>query len=371
MFGCLKFIASAPTLFPPEYIQEFQYCFDQAPAVLFQEIQAILREELGRPIDTVFEYVDPKPIASASVAQVHGARIRGTQEYVVIKVLKLGIEDILVADLNFVYIVAHILEFLSPELSRASLVAIVRDIRESMLEEVDFIKEAANVEAFRTYLEAMGLTRQATAPKVYQQYSSKRVLTMGRLYGVPLTDLNFINSLVPSPEASLVACLPVKAFTQMYMRVICGYYLMAALGFLTLELLGAFSKNTECYGGILGSLATEEYESMASSLIDMGATNKDVDVQAFARDLEKIFLSIQDLDTEIIVATARETNTNATAVYANVVVDERQMNALFLDVVPATRAHLSIYNPPGQGASDTGGRVSHSGLSPQQKLIKG
>ncbi|KAL2558429.1 putative aarF domain-containing protein kinase [Forsythia ovata] len=207
--ACLAFIASAPTIFPPEYIQEFQYCFDRAPAVLFQEIQAILREELGRPIDTVFEYVDLTPIASASVAQVHGARIRGTQEYVVIKVLKLGIEDILVADLNFVYIVARILEFLSPELSRASLVALVRDIRESILEEVDFIKEAANVEAFRTYLEAMGLTRQATAPKVYQQYSSKRVLTMGRLFGVPLTYLNFINSLVPSPEASLITALNV------------------------------------------------------------------------------------------------------------------------------------------------------------------
>ena len=55
-------------------------------------------------------------------SQVHGARIRGTQEDVVIKVLKPGIEDTLVADLNFVYIVARILEFLSPELNRASLV---------------------------------------------------------------------------------------------------------------------------------------------------------------------------------------------------------------------------------------------------------
>lgn len=54
--------------------------------------------------------------------QVHGARLRGTQEDVVIKVLKPGIEDILVADLNFVYIVARILEFLNPDLSRASLV---------------------------------------------------------------------------------------------------------------------------------------------------------------------------------------------------------------------------------------------------------
>lgn len=66
----LQFIASAPTIFPPEYVQEFQYCFDRAPPIPFEKIQAILREELGRPIDTVFEYVDPTPIASASIAQV-------------------------------------------------------------------------------------------------------------------------------------------------------------------------------------------------------------------------------------------------------------------------------------------------------------
>lgn len=78
-----------------------------------------------------------------------------------------------------------------------------------MLEEVDFKKEATNVESFRRYLEAMGLTGQATAPKVYQQYTSRRVLTMERLYGVPLTDLNSINSLVPNPETSLITALNV------------------------------------------------------------------------------------------------------------------------------------------------------------------
>ena len=66
-----QFIASAPTLFPQEYVQEFQNCFDRAPAVLLEEIQKVLREELGGPIDSVYEYVDPTPIASASIAQVY------------------------------------------------------------------------------------------------------------------------------------------------------------------------------------------------------------------------------------------------------------------------------------------------------------
>lgn len=68
----MKFIASAPTLFPQEYVEEFQKCFDQAPPIPFEEIKKIIQDDLGRPIDSVYEYIDPNPIASASIAQVQG-----------------------------------------------------------------------------------------------------------------------------------------------------------------------------------------------------------------------------------------------------------------------------------------------------------
>lgn len=343
-----QFVASAPTLFPPEYVQEFQNCFDRAPAVPFDKIQKILREEFRRPINSVYEFVDPTPIASASIAQVHGARLRGSGEDVVIKVLKPGIEDTLVADLNFIYVVARILEFLSPEISRASLVAIVKDIRESMLEEVDFLKEASNIESFRRYLEAMGLTRQATAPKVYEQCSTRRVLTMQRLYGVPLTDLDSISSLVSSPESSLITALnvwfgSVLSCETFHADVHAGNLWLlrdGRIGFLDFGIVGRISPKTWAAMDVfLTSISSEEYESMASALITMGATSKNVDAKAFARDLEKIFSSIQGLDTEINVATARGTTTSATAVSANLLVDERQMNALFLDVVRVSESY--------------------------------
>lgn len=69
-YSMAQFVASAPTLFPTEYVQEFQNCFDRAPAIPFNEIEAILREELQRPLDSIYEYIDPVPIASASIAQV-------------------------------------------------------------------------------------------------------------------------------------------------------------------------------------------------------------------------------------------------------------------------------------------------------------
>ena len=66
----MQFIASAPTLFPAEYVSEFQSCLDRTPSVEFSVIEGILREELGRPLSEVYEFVDPIPLASASVAQV-------------------------------------------------------------------------------------------------------------------------------------------------------------------------------------------------------------------------------------------------------------------------------------------------------------
>jgi len=75
VFGCLhlllmQLIASAPTLFPAEYVKEFQSCLDKTPSVPFDDIKAIIRKELGRPLEEVYDFVDPQALASASVAQV-------------------------------------------------------------------------------------------------------------------------------------------------------------------------------------------------------------------------------------------------------------------------------------------------------------
>lgn len=88
----------------------------------------------------------------------------------VVKVQKPRIDESLKADLNFIYIASRVLEFLQPDFERTSLSAVAGDIRESMLEELDFQKEATNMEEFRTFLKLNDLTSQATAPKVYRKF---------------------------------------------------------------------------------------------------------------------------------------------------------------------------------------------------------
>jgi aarF domain-containing kinase len=84
----------------------------------------------------VFSHIDPVPLASASIAQVHSAELRQSRQRVVVKVLKPGVEAVLRTDLNFLYLAIKFLQTLNPDLERASIVGIVEDIRASMLDEV-------------------------------------------------------------------------------------------------------------------------------------------------------------------------------------------------------------------------------------------
>eukprot|EP01018_Ginkgo_biloba_P017793 Gb_36200 [translate_table: standard] len=122
---CIKlgqFISSTPTLFSADYVTKFQNCFDKAPAVPFQEIDAIIRDELTLPLEIAYEYIDQVPIALASITQAHGTRLKGSQKEVVFKILKPGIEDFFIADPNFLHEVARIVEFLNPQISCTSLI---------------------------------------------------------------------------------------------------------------------------------------------------------------------------------------------------------------------------------------------------------
>ncbi|MGB1221612.1 MAG: AarF/UbiB family protein, partial [Alcanivoracaceae bacterium] len=70
-----QFIASSPSIFPDGYVEEFQKCLDRTPPLAFHYIRRTVEEELGQPMEALYSWVDPQPLASASIAQVHAARL--------------------------------------------------------------------------------------------------------------------------------------------------------------------------------------------------------------------------------------------------------------------------------------------------------
>merc|ERR1711865_1282095 len=183
--------------FPKEYVLEFQKLLDQTEPLEWRVIKRVIEDELG-PLNESFVYVDTKPLASASIAQVHAAKLN-TGEDVVIKVQRPGIDASLKADLSFVLVASKILEFLQPDWERTSLSGVVGDIRSSMLEELDFQKEARNTIEFRRYLQENNLLHEATAPRVYLEYTTKKIFTMEKLNGVSMLDEETISKATQDP----------------------------------------------------------------------------------------------------------------------------------------------------------------------------
>src|SRR5690606_12096646 len=146
-----------------------------------------------------------KPLASASIAQVHAARLV-TGEDVVIKVQKPGVETILYTDLNVLHWATKVLEKVVPKVKFASLADIVDEIKTRMVREVDFIEEAQNLDDFINYL---NVTQNSTAaaPKGYHQYSIRSVLSMQRFYGVPLTDFDEVKKVSTDPSQVLITAM--------------------------------------------------------------------------------------------------------------------------------------------------------------------
>ena len=345
-----QFVASSPTLFPPEYVAEFQKCLDRADPVPYEQIRRIVAAELrgeGLALEDVFARVDPVPLATASIAQVHAAELRASGKPVVLKVLKPGVADVLQADLDFLYVAARVVEFLSPELARTSAADIVGDIRQSMSEEVDFTKEAANIEAFARFLGANeGLLDVATAPFVYRQFSTRRLLTMERLEGVPLVDPDSLRGITPEPEAVLINALntwfaSVLLCDVFHADVHAGNLLVlrdGRVGFIDFGIVGRISPVT--WGAVQQFLAAfqgQDFPAMARALAQMGATGETVDLDAFAADLAELFRKLDQLDAELVVNTT--TTRAGTTAAAGLAVDQAQLNRVTLDLIRVGETH--------------------------------
>lgn len=324
-----QFIASSPTVFPAAYVKEFQSCLDSTSTVPFSEVKRIVESELGRPIDKVYAKFDQTPLASASIAQVHAATLL-TGENVVVKVQKPGIADILKTDLGFVYLAARFLGFINPELnSRGSLGDIASDLRESMLGELDFRQEQRNLDIYREFLQSNNLTSLAVAPKPYPAASARKVLTMERLNGVPLVDLEGIKRYSSNPEMTLITALNVWALSVQsceffHADVHAGNLLVledGRIGFIDFGIVGRMKPQmSKAIDKLNVALAQGDAKGMANALISMGATVGKVDEEAFAADIEKLINRLGNVAG------------NSTATNGQLKVDESQIQDLVLDI---------------------------------------
>ncbi len=187
-----QIISSGEGLFPSELVEEFKICRDQVPAEDFESVRRVVEQDLGRPLDEVFERFDPVPLAAASIAQVHAARLRNADGSpgpdVVVKVQRPTIRTQVHHDLAVMSWLAPFLVGRIPISALANPPALVELFAETISEELDFRLEAENMLDVAESFAQLG-QRGLIIARPHPDLVTRRVLVMERLAGYGFDDL--------------------------------------------------------------------------------------------------------------------------------------------------------------------------------------
>jgi len=178
-------LSTRPDLLPPAYIAELARLQDTVPPEPWEPVRAQLEAELGAPVEEVFATLDPEPIAAASLAQVHAATLPDGAE-VVVKVQRPDIEATINVDLDILADVARLLQTRTPLGELYDLPGIVEEFAATLRAELDFYREGHNADRFRANF---ANEPYLYIPKVYWEYTTRRVLVMERIRGIKIDDI--------------------------------------------------------------------------------------------------------------------------------------------------------------------------------------
>ena len=180
-----QLLATRYDLLPAAYTEELGKLLDSLPPVPTAKVTQVIERELGRPLADVFVAFDPQPIATASLAQVHGA-VLADGEDVVVKVLKPGINERVRIDLRFLRLTARVVDVL-PVLRGLDVGAAVEELARTTMDELDLRREALYTAHIHDRMAADSIAHYA--PRVYRQLSSRNMLTLERIRGVTVREM--------------------------------------------------------------------------------------------------------------------------------------------------------------------------------------
>lgn len=174
-------LATRVDLFPPEWIEEFEKLQDQVPSLPYEELAHQVEEDLGAPIEQIFPSFNKKPLAAASIAQVHHARLENGDQ-VIVKIRRPNIRRMIEADLRLLERLANVAETELTELRRYHPKEVIRQFTMSLHRELDFATESRNAERMAHNFSA---NPSIVIPKVYWEWIGERINVQEFIDGIP------------------------------------------------------------------------------------------------------------------------------------------------------------------------------------------
>lgn len=186
-----QMLSTRRDLLPDDIGDQLALLQDQVPPFSNEEAQATIEEALGDSVNNLFSEFEPSPIASASVAQVHGAVLHdGTK--VVVKVLRPGIERMINRDVSLMYMLADMAAIALPDAKRLRPREVVVEYDHTIHNELNLIHEASNGVVFKNNFKESNILY---IPDIYWDYTRTNVLVMERISGIPIRDIDAMNAI--------------------------------------------------------------------------------------------------------------------------------------------------------------------------------
>ncbi len=191
-----QLLSTRPDLLPEAYTHELAFLRDDVRPFPFEQAETILRQEYARPLPEIFAIIEPVPVASASISQVHRATLLDGR-VVALKIRRPDIAKVVQADLDVIKNLAQLVERRLPNLAAYRPVGLAREFERTIKREIDFTFERRTIQRCRAQFEK---DPTAHIPAVFEEISTPRIIAMEFIEGVAINDLDGIRRLRSCPK---------------------------------------------------------------------------------------------------------------------------------------------------------------------------
>ncbi|NOX19732.1 MAG: AarF/ABC1/UbiB kinase family protein [Nitrospirae bacterium] len=286
-----QLLSSRPDLITKTFADEFKKLQDEVPPFPFEEVRRIIKEDMGREPEILFNYIDPHPVAAASIAQVHYATLKDDTP-VVIKIQRPNIKDIIETDITIMKAIANLLVKYIPETELFNPPGIVEEFARTIRKELDFTEEAKNMCRFRRNFSGHP---HIYIPKLYPHLLSKRMIVMERIEGVRIDDIEAITRM--GHDRTELAKKGVDAYFKMFLEDVFFHadphpgniFVMpdGRIGLVDFGIVGWLTPDImESIAQALIALVKKDFDSLIEQYIALGLVTEEVDLESFKREFK-------------------------------------------------------------------------------------
>jgi len=286
-------LSTRSDLIPPNYIKELQKLQDEVPPFEYVQVEQIIKKELGTDISTIFKSFEQKPTAAASLGQVHQA-ILEDDNVVVVKVQRPNIEKIIETDLDILFDLARLTERHIPASRLYDPVGIVEEFARVIRSELDYGTEGRNAEKFRKNFQD---DETIYTPKIYWEFSSKRILTMELIQGIKINNLQELDK--AGYNRKKIAENGAKAFMKQIL--IDGFFhadphpgnmlVMKGeiIGFMDFGMMGRLDEEIKEKGvDLFIAILERNPGKIINAMLNLGITSQEIDTRSLKIDIREM-----------------------------------------------------------------------------------